>query len=98
MVAPMHRVVVTGMGALSALGGIEVVSAGVDAWFSVSGQDDLPLALLVYDAEGRELAREAGANVLVAGHAVFHGEDSDYRKNIDALRGGAVVPLKRGKQ
>ncbi|MCP5361412.1 MAG: ribulose-phosphate 3-epimerase [Hyphomicrobiales bacterium] len=45
-----------------------------------------------------ELAREAGANVLVAGHAVFHGEDSDYRKNIDALRGGAVVPLKRGKQ
>ncbi|MCA9517628.1 MAG: cadherin-like domain-containing protein, partial [Myxococcales bacterium] len=33
-------------GALSALGGIEVVSAGVDAWFSVSGQDDLPLVQL----------------------------------------------------
>jgi len=36
--------------------------------------------------ETAKLAISAGANVLVAGSAVFKGNASDYQKNIDALR------------
>ncbi len=35
---------------------------------------------------------EAGANIVVAGSAVFHGETStDYKKNLDSLRKEANV-------
>ncbi len=39
------------------------------------------------------LVREAGANVLVAGSAVFTGDPSKYASNIELLRSGNVVQL-----
>ena len=45
-----------------------------------------------------EFCREAGANVLVAGSAVFNGGADNYASNIQALRTGNVVPLKKTKK
>jgi len=41
-----------------------------------------------------EFCIEAGADVLVAGSAVFKGNPKDYEKNIKTLRGNNVVKLK----
>ncbi len=43
-----------------------------------------------------EFVIEAGANVLVAGSAVFKGGPSEYAKNIEALRCNNVVGFKQG--
>jgi ribulose-phosphate 3-epimerase len=45
--------------------------------------------------ETAPLVAAAGANVLVAGSAVFKGGPSAYKSNIDAIRGAAEQALGR---
>lgn len=47
--------------------------------------------------ETAEFVLEAGANVLVAGSAIFKGDASKYAENINALRGNTVVKIKQKK-
>jgi Pentose-5-phosphate-3-epimerase len=55
----------------------KITKAGLDIDLEVDGG---------INAETAQLAKQAGANVLVAGSAVFKGDASQYKNNIEALR------------
>ncbi len=47
------------------------------------------------NADTAEFCREAGASILVSGSAIFTGNQKDYKQNINIIRQGNIVELKK---